>query len=294
MAEIDVVVVSYNNRDTLRECVGPLCAIPGIDVTVVDNASPDDSLEAIAELPVRTVQETFNRGFGAGCNHGLAAGHAPLVLLLNPDARLSSEDLERMARVLDAEPQVVVVGPRLLDDTGALIPTLRRCQRPSSVWAQALFVHKVLPHARWANEIDCRKFAYDEPAYPEWVSGACMLVRRTALEGVGGFDEGFFLYCEDMDLCARLRAAGGRIRYEPAAIVRHRGGHSAPRSTLLPVLARSRVRYARKHGGTLSSWAQRAGIAVGAVTHAVASVPRRAWVTGHFAALCATVRREHA
>jgi GT2 family glycosyltransferase len=291
---IDAVVVSYNSRDTLRDCVEPLIALPGVAVTVVDNASPDDSLAVVADLPVRAIQSGRNAGFGAGCNLGMAAGSAPLVLFINPDARIEAADLERLVAVLDAEPDVCLVGPRLLDGDGQIIPSVRRYQRTASAWAQALFLHRLLPRAEWANEIDGAPEVYDRVVYPEWISGAAMLGRRPALEAAGGFDEGFFLYCEDMDLCARLSAAGGRIRYEPGATVHHVGGHSAPRSGLLPVLIRSRIRYARKHGGRLGRALQHAALVTEALTHMVTAVRRPAHARGHAAALRAGLSREPA
>ena len=112
-----------------------------------------------------------------------------------------------------------------------------------------------------------------------------------ALERLGGFDEGFFLYCEDMDLCARVRAAGHRVRFEPGATARHEGGHSAPRTSLYAVLARSRMRFARIHAGRVSASVQRAGLAVGALTHVVAAAGRPAHRRGHAAALRALLGR---
>lgn len=289
---VDAVVVSYNSRDTLRACVEPLLALPGVAVTVVDNDSPDGSLEAVAGLPVRAIQSGRNAGFGAGCNLGAAAGSAPLVLFVNPDAEITAEALARMAAVLEVEPDVVLVGPRLTDESGALMHSMRRYQRTRSMWAQALYLHRLLPRARWANEIDARPAAYDAPAYPEWLSGACMLIRRSAFEAVGGFDDGFFLYCEDQDLCRRLRAAGGRIRYEPSAAVAHPGGHSAPRTSLYAVLAQSRIRVARKHNGRVLAALQHAAIATEALTHALGGAAGRpAHVRGHRAALRASLQR---
>jgi hypothetical protein len=288
---IDVVVVSYNSRDTLRDCVAPLAGIPWVTVIVVDNASPDASLEVIADLGVGTIQSGRNAGFGTGCNLGMAAGEHPYVLFLNPDARIAAADIERLAGILDDEPRVGLVGPRLLDEDGAIIPSLRRYQRARALWAQALFLHRLLPSAAWANEIDTAPAAYDEVAYPEWISGAAMLGRRDALEAIGGFDEGFFLYCEDMDICARMAAAGHRIRYEPGATVHHRGGHSAPRSSLLSVMARSRVRYADRHARPAVAALQRLAIAFDALTHAVAAVRRPAQARGQLAALTAALGR---
>jgi hypothetical protein len=153
-----------------------------------------------------------------------------------------------------------------------------------------MYLHRLMPDAAWANQIITRPSAYDEVAYPEWISGAAMLVRREAAEAIGGFDEGFFLYCEDVDICARLRAAGHDIRYEPGATVHHVGGHSAPRSSLLPVLAASRLRYARKHGSRLAALLQRLGMAIEALTHVPAGLRRPGYARGHAMALWTVVR----
>jgi N-acetylglucosaminyl-diphospho-decaprenol L-rhamnosyltransferase len=291
---IDVVVVSYNSRDTLRDCVEPLVGLPGVSVTVVDNASPDRSLEAIADLPVQAIDSGRNGGFAFGCNLGMAAGSAPFVLFLNPDARIDASGLDVLAAALEAEPAVAIVGPRLFEDGDRLVPSMRRYQRTGSTWAQALFLHRVLRRAAWANEIVREPADYERVAYPEWLSGACMLGRRSALQPIGGFDEGFFLYCEDMDLCARLRAAGHEIRYEPAVAVHHEGGRSAPRASLYAILARSRTRYAREHYGPVAAFLQRAGLAANALTHVIVAAGRRERARGHAAALRAVLRSSRA
>jgi N-acetylglucosaminyl-diphospho-decaprenol L-rhamnosyltransferase len=289
---VDAVIVSYNSRDTLRECVDPLLALPDVNVIVVDNDSPDGSLDVVQDLPLQAVQSGENAGFGAGCNRGAAAGSAPLILMLNPDAALTADALARMAAVLEADPQVVLVGPRLVDESGELMFSVRRYPTLRSMWARALFLHRLWPRAPWANEIETRPEVYDRPADHEWVSGACMLIRRDAFEAAGGFDDGFFMYCEDQDLCRRLRAAGGRVRYEPSAVVAHRGGHSAPRTSLFATLARSRVRYARKHNGRVRATLQRAAIVAEALTHALAGAAGRpAHLRGHAAALRASLQR---
>jgi N-acetylglucosaminyl-diphospho-decaprenol L-rhamnosyltransferase len=130
---------------------------------------------------------------------------------------------------------------------------------------------------------------YARAGSPEWASGACLLLRRSALERLDGLDEDFFLYCEDLDLCRRLRDAGYDIRYEPAAVAVHEGGQSSPRSALLPVLAASRVRYARLHQPPVVALLERLGVAVGALTHAVVSrgglAARRGWLRAGVRAL---------
>jgi glycosyltransferase involved in cell wall biosynthesis len=130
--EIDVVIVSYNNRETLRECVEPLVARPGVTVTVVDNASSDNSLAAVADLPVRRLNSGRNGGFAFACNIGMAFGRAPLVLFLNPDARIELGDLERLASVLAPEPGLFATFAR------SRVRFARLHAGPASAFAQRL------------------------------------------------------------------------------------------------------------------------------------------------------------
>jgi N-acetylglucosaminyl-diphospho-decaprenol L-rhamnosyltransferase len=269
MLEVDVVVVSYNSADHLRECVEPLARVDGVNVVVVDSASSDDSLASVAGLPVATVPLADNRGFAHGCNAGARLGTAPYVLLLNPDATLPQASLERMVATAETDPRIGAVAPRIVEPDGTLDWSQRRFPRLRSTFAQAFFLHRFFPLAPWTDELVRDAAVYDRSASPEWASGACLLVRRTALERLGGLDEGFFLYCEDMDLCRRLRDEGLDIRYEPGAVSVHEGGASAPRAALLPVLAASRVRYARKHQPLHVALLERLGVVLGGLTHAV-------------------------
>jgi N-acetylglucosaminyl-diphospho-decaprenol L-rhamnosyltransferase len=290
LPRVDAVIVAYNSARTLRACVEPLAAMDGVRVFVVDNCSPDDTAQPVADLDVELVRAERNGGFSAGCNLGIARGSAPYVLLLNPDARMSAGALDALVAALDASPATGIAGPRIVEDDGSLAPSQRRFPRPRSTFAQALFLHRIWPHASWTDEMVRDPAAYEAPGTPDWVSGACMLLRREALERVGGMDEDFFLYCEDADVCARVRDAGWDVRYEPLATVHHEGGASRPREELLPVLARNRVLYARKHAGKVAVALEAAGVALGHATHAVASLARPAMRRGHLRALAAALR----
>ena len=285
MTTVDVVVVSYNSRDRLRACVDPLLGLPNVHVIVVDNASPDGSLEAVQELPLTAIQLERNGGFAHGVNAGWRAGSAPFVLLLNPDARIDGQSLEALAAALEDDPGLGAVAPRILDDDGTLDWSQRRYPRLRSTFARAFYLHRVFPTASWTDELIRDERSYSEPGTPDWVSGACILLRREALEALDGLDEGFFMYAEDIDLCRRLRGAGYELRFEPAATVEHEGGASEPRTNLLPVLAQSRLRYAAKHRGRLGALLERAGIALEAATHVAVSRGGVAARRGHARAL---------
>jgi GT2 family glycosyltransferase len=286
---VDAVVVSYNSRGELRACVAPLCRVDRIDLVVVDNASSDGSLEALAGLPVTSVQLRRNGGFAHGCNAGWRLGDAPFVLFLNPDAVIRPEDLDRLVQVLEREPEVGLVAPRIVDAGGALQWSQRRFPRLRSVYAQALFLHRLLPAA---DELVRDEEAYARPGSPDWVSGACMLVRRDLLERLDGFDEGFFMYCEDTDLCRRVRDAGYDVRFEPAAVAVHEGGASTPSGSMLPALAASRLRYARKHRGAAAAALERLGIGLSALTHAAAGRGGRSVRRGHARSLRVVASRQ--
>jgi hypothetical protein len=264
------VVVSYNSRDRLRACVEPLTAVPWVNVIVADNASPDDSLTSLAGMDgVTALAMPRNGGFAYGCNAGWRAGSAPFVLFLNPDATIGAVDIHRLVDALNADDGAGAVGPLILHLDGSLDHSIRRFPALRSTYAQALFLHRVFPHAPWVDELVCDRRRYDISGPVDWISGACILCRRDVLEEIGGLDEGYFLYCEDIDLCRRIWNAGREVRFEPGAVCRHEGGASHPRASLLPVLAASRLRYAQRHRSRLAAALERGGVALGEATHAL-------------------------
>ena len=287
---VDIVVVSYNSEDTLHDCVAPFSGRQDARVIVVDNDSTDASVASLGDLDVTTIAVEVNRGFAAGCNIGYRAGTAPFVLFLNPDARAEPELIGRLRAVLEAAPAAGAVAPRILDEDGNLDFSLRRFPRRRSTFAQALFLHRALPQATWVDEVVRDPAAYERAWSPDWVSGACLLVRRSVLEQIGGFDEGYFHYSEDTDLCRRIRDVGFDIRYEPSAVVVHLGGRSTPRPALLPTLAAARVRYVRRHDGRRAAELERIGVGLGAATHLVVGRGGMEQRRGHGRALMRMVK----
>jgi N-acetylglucosaminyl-diphospho-decaprenol L-rhamnosyltransferase len=281
---VDVVVVAYNSRDTLRDCVEPLTGVPWVRVIVVDNASPDDSAAAIADLPAHVIRAPRNGGFAYGCNLGIAAGDAEHVLLLNPDAAIDAASLEALVDALRADLQLGGVGPRTLGDDGRLAFTQRRFPRLRSTYAQGLFLHRAAPLADWSDDAIRDPAAYERPGTPDWISGCCVLLRRDAIAAVGGLDEGFFLFAEETDLFRRLAAAGWRAGFEPRATAIHIGDGSGTWYSTEGIRAYSRVRYARKHHGAGIAALEALGLAFGAVTHAAMWVRRPERARAHLRA----------
>jgi N-acetylglucosaminyl-diphospho-decaprenol L-rhamnosyltransferase len=291
MAGVDVVVVSYNSRETLRECVTPLVEDPELQVIIVDNASADAGLDAVRDLPVTAIQLDANGGFAAGCNIGWRSSSAGYILFLNPDAQMVAADVHRLVEGLERRPSAGLAAPRIVDSDGGLEYSQRRFPRLRSTYAQALFLHRLFPHAGWTDELIRDPRAYSSSHPVDWVSGACVLVRREVLEELGGWDDGFFMYGEDIDLCRRVWDAGYEVLFEHSPRVIHQGGASAPRAALLPTLAASRIRYAGKHRGHAYDVLERAGIALGAFTHLLAGRGGREARAGHVRALRLATKR---
>jgi GT2 family glycosyltransferase len=289
-ATIDVVIVAYNSRDTLRACVEPLANVPWINVTVVDNACPENSGEVVADLPVRIVRAPRNGGFAYGCNLGIASGSADFVLFLNPDAEIDAASLALLVDALRANASLGGVGPHTVDAAGNVIYTQRRFPRLRFTYAQGLFLHRAAPGAGWADDQIRAPQAYQRPGTAEWISGACMLLRREAISSVGGLDEGFFLYSEEIDLFKRLAAAGWQAGFEPRATARHIGYQSADRNATERFRAFSRVRYARKHHGRLVAALEAYGVALGALARAAFWIRRPARARGNLLAARAAIR----
>jgi len=265
MLSVDVVVVAYNSRECLRACIEPLVGVRGVSIFVVDNACPVRSYEVVAGLAgVRVIHTGRNGGFAYGSNVGWRAGGSEFVVFLNPDARLDVHSLARMAHVLEDDPSAGVVGPRTHRTDGSLAWSIRRFPSVCSTYARALFVHRLAPRASWVDEVVRDPAPYSRLGTAAWLPGTCLLARRSTLDAVGGFDEGFFMYVEDMDFCRRVRGVGLEVIYCPDAVCVHQGGQSLSRTQLLPVLAASRLRYAKRNsGGAMGTLLQQVGIGIG-------------------------------
>jgi N-acetylglucosaminyl-diphospho-decaprenol L-rhamnosyltransferase len=285
----DVVVVTYNSRQHLRACAEPLCRDPAIEVIVVDNNSQDGTLTTVADLPLKAIARDDNRGFGFACNLGWRAGNGRNVVFLNPDSEADAGSVLALANVLESDSRIGIVGPQIVDDHGRLQLSQRRFPSLMTSLAAAFFVPRVWPRTRWSVDV-ADGASYAEPGSPDWVSGACLATRRDVLRAINGFDERFFMYYEDMDLCRRVRDAGYDIRYVPSIRLVHIGGVSAPRERLIPVMARSRLLYARKHNGRRGELSERFAAALHSLTHLLLTTRGKEARRGYLRALAVSLR----
>ena len=265
---LSIIIISFNTRDTTLKCLRSVFAhLDGVaaEVIVVDNASADGSADAVgAEFPqVVLIRNPDNAGFGAANNLAMKQAKGDVFLLLNSDAFLSSGALPAMLKVLDEQPDVGLAGPRLLNADGSLQRSCYRFPSPGVAWREALWISAVAPGASFLG--DLRGWPHDKPYHPEWVIGACMMVRRSVYEAVGGFDSKFFMYAEETDWQKRIRAAGWEIAFTPAAQVTHLGGTSGAddKPKINAYFFSSGDYYYRKHHGPLGMYSARAAMTVG-------------------------------
>ena len=212
-----VVVVAFNSAGVLPRCLASVVGADDVsDVVVVDNCSPDDSAEVAARAGARVVRAADNRGFGAGCNLGVEATNAGAVMFLNPDAAAGPGTVDGLARHLESHPRAAVVASSVRHPSGRPEPVRRRFPSVARAALEPGLAARL--DERWY-----RRHARGRPQV-DWVVAAAMLVRRTAFDAVGGFDESFFLYCEELDLCARLCDAGWEVHWVDGFPSSHESG----------------------------------------------------------------------
>jgi GT2 family glycosyltransferase len=227
-AAIDIIIVSYNCRDVLDACLRSLADAPPrrtCRIVVVDNGSSDGTVAHLrAQWPQVQVIASDNRGFAAGNNLGIRASQSPLVLLLNPDTTVPAGAIDTLSSALEHDRAAAVAGPRIVDADGRPELSFGSMIGPLAELRQKLLV---AGHDRRVPAIAAMVDRMTRTArHPDWVSGACLLIRRDVLEAVGLLDERYFLYTEDVDLCAAVRARGYSVLFTPEASIVHLRGRS--------------------------------------------------------------------
>jgi N-acetylglucosaminyl-diphospho-decaprenol L-rhamnosyltransferase len=222
--DVSVVVVTWNAAGHVERCLG---SVRGYETVVVDNGSTDGTVALVRErFPAVSVVEQENRGMGGGNNAGLRATSKPYVFLLNSDAWVVADGIDRIAAFADAHPRAAVVGPRLSNEDGSLQRSVRGDPTTWRLATEYLFLRKLGPRTQALNAFYGGGFSYEEPRQVESLMGAALLVRRSATEEVGLFDEDFFMFSEETDWLFRFRRAGWQVWFTPYAEVVHLGGAS--------------------------------------------------------------------
>ena len=228
MPEVSTIVVSYNAMPWVEKA---LESVPGTELVVVDHGSTDRTLELVRErFPEAIVVEQENKGFGAGNNAGMRVASGRWYLLLNSDAWLEPGALDALVAFAEERPDAAVVGPRLLNPDGTLQRSVRGFPSVWRIATEYLFLRKLAPRSRALNAFYAGGFDHDEPREAEFLMGSVLLVRREAVEDVGGFDERYFMFSEETDWCYRLREAGWKVWFYPGAEAVHVGGATTTRN----------------------------------------------------------------
>jgi N-acetylglucosaminyl-diphospho-decaprenol L-rhamnosyltransferase len=241
------VVVNYESGPLLLDCVRSLLADDGIgvpEVVVVDNGSTDGSVAALRrELPdVRVVDPGGNVGYATAANRGIAVTTAPAVVVGNTDLVVDRGTGAALVARLDAEPDLAVVGPALFNPDGTQYPSARAHASTVDAVGHAV-LGRLFPRNRFTRRYRQLDARWDRPREVDWVSGAFMCLRRSAVDSVGGWDERYFMYMEDFDLCWRLRRLGWRVAYEPGGRVTHVQGASTAKRPYRMIVEHHRSAY---------------------------------------------------
>ena len=263
MADLAVVIVTYNSAAYLEPCLATLYAHAGdleLDVVVADNESTDGSPELVEHLfPEVRVLRCENRGFAFGNNRAFATVDAPYVLFLNADTEIVAGTFSELLENFGERPEVGLVGVRQLDSHGNVYPTIRRFPSAARLFFEAIGSERFPFRTRFLGERELDLRVYDSEVECDWTSGSFMLARREAMLAAGLMDERFFMYCEEPDLCLRIKAAGWQVRHLPTLTIIHHAGRAGWSARLVAQDAFARRQYIAKH-----FWGPRAALAFAA------------------------------
>jgi N-acetylglucosaminyl-diphospho-decaprenol L-rhamnosyltransferase len=252
--DCSIIVVHYRAEDRIRACLASLATGASdvrFETIVVDNSRSLAATGLTRQYPgMRLIENPANFGFSRAANQGVACAKGRNVLLLNPDTEVHPDAIARLARYLDAHQDTGAVGPRLLDSDGRLQLSCRRFPGLLTIFfGRYAMVTRLLPHNRFSRDYLYLEWDHASVREVDWLSGACLMVRRSVIDRVGALDERYFLFVEDMDWCRRIRNAGYLIAYLPDAVVTHDVGVSRAPGSASVVWARHRSMwlYFRKH-----------------------------------------------
>ena len=260
---VSIIVVNWNTRELLGNCLRSIYADPYLqqnEIWVVDNASSDGSAHLVrAEFPqVRLIESPENLGFAAANNRAIRDISGDKVLLLNPDTEVEPGAIQALASFLEANPRAGAAGPMLNDSAGSVQVSVG--DAPSLLGEFERLFHLESLFAS-TNRFEQESLRGDREVAV--LQGACLMLRRTALDEIGLLDEDYFMYSEEVDLCRRLTRAGWTIHWVPKAKVIHHGGQSSRQAPIesFPHLYRGKVTYFRKHHGVMAALAYKAVLA---------------------------------
>jgi GT2 family glycosyltransferase len=271
--DVSVCIVNWNTRELLCQCIDSVIRLTGpkvsYEIIVVDNCSADGSVEAVrSRFPeVRVVASEENLGFARGCNLAASQANGRYIFYLNPDTEFVTDAMTGMLEEIERDPGIGAVGCRLLNSDGSIQYTCA-CDVPSP-WNELcslLGLDRLFPRSRLFSARELGYWDHQDTRDVECLSGACMLLSRELDSRLRGFDESFFMYGEDVDLCLRIREAGYRLRYLASEVIyHHEGAGSRKRGRdFAPVRQRAaNLRVMARHDGALKAFLYRMAVLAG-------------------------------
>jgi len=251
--QIAAIIINYKSRDAVAGCLDALAAGgEEFERVVVDNDSRDGTAGMLEERypGVRLIANTQNVGYARAVNQGIAATRAPFVLVLNPDCVMRPDAPRVLADYLLSHPRVGIAGPQLLDGSGRIEYSGRSFPTPFTfLFNRYSLLTRLFPNNRWSRHYLLSDWDRTTEREVDWLSGACLMVRRDAIDEVGGMDEQFFMFNEDVDWCRRMNLAGWSVSFVPAAVAVHEIGASKRRVSARVIWERhtGMIHYFRKH-----------------------------------------------
>lgn len=252
--DLTVQIVNWNAREHLRQSLRSILEHPPhleYEILVLDNASWDGSAQMIEkEFPqVRLLVSEQNLGFSKGHNLLAKGAQGRYLFLLNPDTLVMPGALDKLVAFADAHPEVGIVGPKILNPDGSLQYSCRTFPNPIAALFRNTPLGKLFPHNRYTRDYLMTDWDHNSTREVDWVSGAAMFVRKSLYDQLGGFDEQFFMYCEDMDICYRAWQAGSKVVYYPEPVIVHAIGRSTDlvANRMIRTFHQSMYRYYKKH-----------------------------------------------
>lgn len=275
-ADLSIIVVSWNTRDLLAQCLESLFANPPgcpFEVTVVDNASSDGSAALVRQRfrQVLLLENSRNIGFAIANNQALRRSRGRYLLLLNPDTRVLPGALAELVHLMERRADVGAAGSRLLNPDGSLQPSCHPEPTLTREFWRLFHLDRLRHYALYPME----EWDLARPRDVHSAQGASLILRRRALEEIGVLDDGYFVYSEEVDLCSRLRRHGWRVCWAPQSPVVHYGGQSTRQvaPAMFLQLYRAKAQYLRKRYGAAAGWAYRPVLAAAAVARLLGLMP---------------------
>ncbi len=227
--DLTIIIVSYNSLDYLKECLDSIFSNPPgsrYEIVIVDNASIDGTSGFIENNypTVALISNNKNIGFAAANNKAIKSTRSGYILLINSDCEVKGDALDRLVKFIDADPEIGIAGPKIINSDGSIQPSCRNFPSFFGAAAHTLLTN-IYPDNPFSKKYKLIDVSRDKPFKVDWVSGSCMIIRRSALVDTGPLDENYFMYVEDLDICYRMWQANWKVYYMPdSEILHHTGG----------------------------------------------------------------------